>query len=189
MNILGMGLWELVLVLVIALVVAGPKRTLNWMYVLGRFAAQVREMWSRVMEGVQKDLDDAGVDIKLPADPTDRAEMSRFARDALRPLQEPMQKAMRDYENEARQLEKTIKDEAHLEIDKVEGVVAEARQSVMDKPAAPLAASGAAAANGQGREAPASAQQNDPAEDTTSASAKPAKRRDFGTWSSGGTKG
>lgn len=116
MNILGMGVAELILVMIIALIVAGPQRLARWAYVLGRLMGQAREMWSRMMEGVQKEFDDAGLDIKLPKDFTNRGQMRRFADEALRPLREPVQQAMDEYRQEAKQLETTIRQEAEIDM-------------------------------------------------------------------------
>lgn len=109
MNILGMGIWELLLIMIIAMVVAGPQRLLRWAYLAGRFFAQVRVVWGRVMEDVQREFDEAGVDVHLPKDPSNRQQMRRFAQEALRPIREPMQQAMQDYEEERRRLNQELK--------------------------------------------------------------------------------
>ena len=72
MNILGVGAAELVAVLLIMLVFAGPKRMIHWSYVLGQHVAKFRKIWSETVDLVQKEFDDAGVDIKLPKEPPTR---------------------------------------------------------------------------------------------------------------------
>jgi Sec-independent protein translocase protein TatA len=66
MNILGAGPAELLIVFVIMLVVAGPKRMIQWAYVLGRYVAQLRAMLQETMNAIQKELSESGVD--LPKD-------------------------------------------------------------------------------------------------------------------------
>ncbi|TVR24081.1 MAG: hypothetical protein EA396_02150 [Anaerolineaceae bacterium] len=108
MSIFGIGIWEIVMIMLIALIVAGPRRLLNWAYVTGRFFAQMRQLWDRTVSAMQKEIDSAGVDFKLPKDPTDRRAMRRLAEDAVRPLREPMEKAMRDYEAERNGIQKEL---------------------------------------------------------------------------------
>lgn len=108
MSIFGIGIWEIVMIMLIALIVAGPRRLLNWAYVTGRFFAQMRGLWDRTVTAMQKEIDSAGVDFKLPKDPTDRRAMRRLAEDAVRPLREPMEKAMRDYETERRGIQNQL---------------------------------------------------------------------------------
>lgn len=100
MNILGIGGWELALIVLIMLVVAGPKRMLQWAYILGKYLGQLRILWGQLMTGVQKELDDAGVDLQLPKDIPTRGDINRVARDALRPMTEPVEQTIREYEKE-----------------------------------------------------------------------------------------
>jgi len=57
MEIFGIGGAELVAILIIMLVVAGPKRMIQWAYVLGQYVAKFRAMWDDLVvlmeEGVQ----------------------------------------------------------------------------------------------------------------------------------------
>ncbi len=110
MNILGVGPAELLLILVIMLIVAGPKRMIQWAYILGQYMAKLREMWRTIMESLQKEFDEAGVDIKLPKELPTRSDINRVASDALRPLQEPMQQAMTEYEAERQRVNREITD-------------------------------------------------------------------------------
>ena len=112
MNILGVGPAELLLILVIMLIVAGPKRMIQWAYILGQYMAKLREMWRTIMESLQKEFDEAGVDIKLPKELPTRSDINRVASDALRPLQEPMQQAMTEYEAERQGINREITDMA-----------------------------------------------------------------------------
>ena len=62
MNILGVGPGELLAIFVIALVVAGPKRMIQWAYHIGRYAARIRAMAQETMSAFQKELAAAGLD-------------------------------------------------------------------------------------------------------------------------------
>lgn len=118
MNIFGVGTAEFILILVIALIVAGPKRLIQWSYIAGRYIGQLRALWSQMVANLQQDLDDAGVDIKLPKELPHRGNIQKVAGEALRPLSEPMQKAMKEAEAEVKKLDSSVKqlaDEAKVE--------------------------------------------------------------------------
>jgi len=158
MNILGMGIPELLLIIVIAMIVAGPKRLMQWAYLSGRFLGQMRVVWGQMMDSVQKEFDDAGVNIKMPKDPLNRNQVRKFTQDALRPFSEPMQQAMDEYEREAKALEAEIRKDETLEVEKVAA-----------NPATPVVPQKTPKAE----EPPASA---------PSASKAPQQKTGFGTW-------
>ncbi|MCY4073298.1 MAG: hypothetical protein OXG60_18555 [Chloroflexi bacterium] len=91
MNIFGVGGAELVAILVIMLVFAGPKRMIHWSYVLGQYVAKFRVIWSQTVDLVQKEFDDAGVDIKLPKEPPTRQNLNRSLGEAMKPMTKPIQ--------------------------------------------------------------------------------------------------
>ncbi|GAB4571060.1 MAG: hypothetical protein Kow0077_06680 [Anaerolineae bacterium] len=62
MNILGIGPTELVIVLLIMLMVAGPKRMARWAYVMGVYMAKLRAMWEETSTVIKKELAEAGVE-------------------------------------------------------------------------------------------------------------------------------
>jgi Sec-independent protein translocase protein TatA len=71
MNILGVGPAELVLIFIIMLMVAGPKRMIRWSYLIGRYLTQFRSMfqdaWVAVQREIQAEAGDALKDLpKLP---------------------------------------------------------------------------------------------------------------------------
>lgn len=94
MNILGVGAAELVAVLLIMLVFAGPKRMIHWSYVLGQHVAKFRKIWSETVDLVQKEFDEAGVDIKLPKEPPTRKSLNRTVSDAVKPMTQPVQNSL-----------------------------------------------------------------------------------------------
>ncbi len=77
MNVFGIGGWELVLVLLIMLIVAGPKRMAQWAYTLGTWTAKLRVMWEEVAESLQKELDESGVNVEVPRTPPTRQSIQR----------------------------------------------------------------------------------------------------------------
>lgn len=94
MNILGVGAWELVAILLIMLVFAGPKRMIHWSYVLGQHVAKFRKIWSETVDLVQKEFDDAGLDIKLPKEPPTRQNLNRTLTEAVKPVTNPLQESL-----------------------------------------------------------------------------------------------
>ena len=106
MNVFGVGAWELVAILLIMLVFAGPKRMIHWSYVLGQHVAKFRKIWSETVDLVQKEFDEAGVDIKLPKEPPTRKNLNRSLTDAVKPMTQPVQDSL----NEVKQDVETFKD-------------------------------------------------------------------------------
>jgi len=94
MDILGVGGWELVAILLIMLIVAGPKRMISWSYTLGKYVSQLRRMWADTAQMLQKELDDAGVDVQVPKDIPTRGDLNRELGRALTPVTKPFQETM-----------------------------------------------------------------------------------------------
>ena len=96
MNILGVGAWEFLAILLIMLVFAGPKRMIHWSHVLGQHVAKFRKIWAETVDIVQKEFDDAGVDIKLPKEPPTRQNLNRSIAEAAKPLTQPVQDSLNE---------------------------------------------------------------------------------------------
>ncbi len=94
MDILGIGGWELVAILLIMLIVAGPKRMISWSYTLGKYVSQLRRMWSETAQVIQKEFDDAGVDVKVPTNIPTRGDLNRELGRALTPVTKPFQESL-----------------------------------------------------------------------------------------------
>ncbi len=62
MNILGIGP-QIFFILILALLLFGPKKMLQFAYQAGRYVAQIRAMWEQTMQTVQKEFKDAGLDV------------------------------------------------------------------------------------------------------------------------------
>lgn len=86
MNIFGVGGWELLLIITIALIVAGPKRIAVWMYMLGQFAGKLQNVWSEFAQTLQAEMDDAGIDVEIPRTPPTRADLTRSVQNIGREL-------------------------------------------------------------------------------------------------------
>jgi len=112
MNLFGVGGTEILLIVVIMLIVAGPKRMLQWAYILGQYLGQLRILWGQTMEGIQKEFDESGVDIKLPKDIPTRGDITRLARQALKPVEEPMNEVVKEYEAQHKAIGKSMRDDA-----------------------------------------------------------------------------
>ncbi len=94
MNVFGVGAWELVAILLIMLVFAGPKRMIHWSYVLGQHVAKFRKIWSETVDLVQKEFDEAGLDIKLPKEPPTRKGLNKSLTEAVKPMTKPVQESL-----------------------------------------------------------------------------------------------
>ena len=99
MNIFGIGGAELVLILVIMLVVAGPKRMIQWAYVLGKYVAVLQKMWSQAAAALQKEFDEAGVELEVPKELPTKGELQRSITTAIQknvPLNEVTEELGKD---------------------------------------------------------------------------------------------
>jgi Sec-independent protein translocase protein TatA len=99
-DFLGIGVPELILILILMLIVAGPKRMLAWSYQLGRWVAMLRRMWSQTAAMLQREFDEAGVDVRVPRDLPTRSDIQREVARVVdkygAPVQEPLKDAQRD---------------------------------------------------------------------------------------------
>lgn len=115
MEIFGVGGAELVAILIIMLVVAGPKRMIQWAYILGQYVAKIRSMWADVMAGVQKELDAAGMDVQLPKTMPTRAELNNHVTQFVNPaanvwagITAPVQAVIDDVSTEIQQTQNDL---------------------------------------------------------------------------------
>ena len=108
MEIFGVGGAELAAILIIMLIVAGPKRMIQWAYVLGQYMAKARAMWAETMTYVQKELNDAGMDVELPKNIPTRSsfnsEISKQVQKAVAPISKPLQETIDATKSEVQQL-------------------------------------------------------------------------------------
>ena len=136
MNVFGVGAWELVAILLIMLVFAGPKRMIHWSYVLGQHVAKFRKVWSETVDLVQKEFDEAGVDIKLPKEPPTRKSLNRSLTDAVKPMTKPVQDSL----DEVKQDVNAFKEVSDTLNDKKPKPAAKASQSKAASPARTVSA-------------------------------------------------
>lgn len=98
MNIFGIGGMELILILVIMLVVLGPRGMIRWAYKLGQYTAKFRRMWEETVDVLQKEFDEAGVDVQVPRELPTRSNINRAVNQAVQkvaaPVTQPVQEAV-----------------------------------------------------------------------------------------------
>ncbi len=99
MNIFGVGGAELVLIFVIMLVVAGPKRMLRWAYVFGQFVGKLRTIWDNVMEIIQAEVDAAGMDVEIPRELPTRQNVTKWFNEQTRDVANPLKNDIERIEN------------------------------------------------------------------------------------------
>lgn len=96
MNILGVGGAELILILLIMIVVAGPKRMIRWSYVLGVYLGKARDMWAQVAMTLQKEFEQAGVDIDVPKELPTKQNIIQSIEKATTPITRPIQETVEE---------------------------------------------------------------------------------------------
>ena len=173
MNIFGVGGAELIAILVIMLMFAGPKRMIHWSYVLGQYVAKFRVIWSQTVDLVQKEFDEAGVDIKLPKEPPTRQNLNQAIGDAIKPVTKPLQDSIDEVKRDV----DTFKDVSDSLNNKTQSAKPGAQDEVVEKQASkkdePKVNSNA----------PAPAKAKTGAKPEVSSEAKP---QDLGAWSGDG---
>jgi Sec-independent protein translocase protein TatA len=139
MEIFGIGGFEVALVIIIALVVAGPSRMAVWARTLGRWVAKMRQLWSVTAAQLQRELDDAGVDFKVPREiPTRRAIVQELSRSSTvaefrKPIDE-IQSALKEGQDAAREVSDTLRGPAK----EVHAVRNEVENAARFKPVRPM---------------------------------------------------
>lgn len=95
MNIFGVGPAELILILIILVSVAGPKRMIQWAYVIGKYTAQLRKMIEDAWSQVRKEFE--AVNVELPKNVPTRAnlgqEVNKFLNTEFAKLEEEERRA------------------------------------------------------------------------------------------------
>lgn len=120
MNIFGVGGPELVVIFLIMLVVAGPKRMIRWAFVLGQYVGKFRKMWSEVVDVMQKEMDEAGVKIKIPKELPTPQNITKVVAGMAKPYTDELEKAAKDIQEPVKETleaaDKTMK-EAAIDLD------------------------------------------------------------------------
>lgn len=69
MDILGIGAAEILLIGLLLMIVAGPKRSAEWARLAGEQLYKLRQIWSRMMQDLRNELgDDADVFVRTAQD-------------------------------------------------------------------------------------------------------------------------
>jgi sec-independent protein translocase protein TatB len=63
MDIFGVGISEIIIILLVILIIGGPRNALKWSRDLGRLLRQARELWSQMTAQLEKDLGEEGREI------------------------------------------------------------------------------------------------------------------------------
>ncbi|MCB9450174.1 MAG: hypothetical protein H6672_01975 [Anaerolineaceae bacterium] len=96
MNILGVGGAEFLAIFLIMIVVAGPKRMIHWSYILGTYVSKMRRMWEEAAAMLQKEFDEAGMDIQVPRDIPTRQSLNREAQKLTNPITRPLDEVLEE---------------------------------------------------------------------------------------------
>jgi Sec-independent protein translocase protein TatA len=171
MNFFGIGGAELVLILLIMIVVAGPKRMIHWAYIMGTYVAKARQWWGQAVDVLQSELDASGVDVKLPKTPPTRADVARMINEVAKPMVAPVEQTMKEISDEAKIDAKPI--EAKPFVPKDVSKLPTTKPNVAAKPATPVTPPASSETEGFG----------------TWGNSNGSANGDFGSWSNGNQKG
>jgi len=64
MEFMGVGVWEVIVVFILMLVVAGPKRMAVWAYEVGKYVRKIRGVMQETMDAFNREIEAAGLDIQ-----------------------------------------------------------------------------------------------------------------------------
>ena len=183
MNILGVGGSELLIVLVIMLVIAGPKRMIHWSYILGQHMSKFRRMWSETVDIVQKEFDDAGVGIQIPKDVPTRGSLNKQAGKLVGGVTAPVQDTLNEVNTQIGDIKTTTKETAGTANSVARGSNGAQTVLKLDKPAPATGLAAATRASKAATSAPAPATAS---ATTTAPPRRKAPKRvddDYGAWS------
>ena len=107
MNILGVGGSELIIIFVIMLVIAGPKRMIHWAYIMGQYIAKFRRMWAETVDVLQHEFDEAGVDIQVPRELPTRGSLNKQAAKAFGSVTAPLKETVDQVNEEVKAINTT----------------------------------------------------------------------------------
>lgn len=103
MNIFGVGGAEIAVIIMIMLIVAGPKRMIRWAYVIGQWIGKFRIFWEQMVDVMQDEVDQAGLDVTLPREMPTRQNLARSAQQFLKPYSDSLQQTLDDVERPFRE--------------------------------------------------------------------------------------
>lgn len=181
MNIFGVGEVELVLIVLIALIVAGPKRMIQWMYVLGRWTARLRTMWTEASSMIQKEIDDAGLDVQVPKDLPNRNNLRQMTYKALKPFADPVKDAVDEVRTVSKELDNTVKETR----ESVRGVQSDVRSAGRQSAGRQLKTPASTPVNGTNGTSSNGATSPNTSSNGSSQTDQNASDSPFGSWSSG----
>lgn len=114
MEFLGIGGFELAVIFILLLIVAGPKRMIAWSYTLGKYVSVLRNMWAETATMLQKEFKEAGVDVQIPKEPPTRGSINRMISNtvtkAAAPITEPLREAQRQVQEPLKQAQREIQE-------------------------------------------------------------------------------
>lgn len=92
MNIFGVGGAEFILIVLIMLVVAGPQRMIRWAYIMGQWVGKFRIIWAQMVDGIEKEMRESGMDVNLPRELPNRQNINQWANEAMKPYKDELDK-------------------------------------------------------------------------------------------------
>jgi Sec-independent protein translocase protein TatA len=140
MNILGVGGPEFFIILLLMLVVAGPKRMVKWAYIMGQYVAKFRRMWAETVDVLQHEFDEAGVDIQIPRDVPTRGSLRKEATRMVGTFTDPVKETLEQVNTGVGEITKVTTSAAQAATSTVRATNGHATTKSASKPAGSTAA-------------------------------------------------
>lgn len=134
MNIFGVGGAEVVVIIMIMLIVAGPKRMIRWAFVIGQYVGKFRVLWSQMVDVMQDEVDAAGLDVKLPREIPTKQNLAQTAGAFMKPYTESLENTL----DEVAQPIKETMQETGKAFEDAKKDVKSSTKSASPKPIAPI---------------------------------------------------
>lgn len=98
MELFGIGFWELIAILLLALIVAGPQRMILWSRHFGRFMARAMNEYRKAADQLQREVDQMGLDVQIPRTPPTKRELGQTLSQVATKLTAPVNEPIREIE-------------------------------------------------------------------------------------------
>lgn len=116
-GIFGVGIGEVVIIVLVILIIGGPENAMKWSRDLGRFLRQMRDLWGQMMSELEKDLGDDGKEIMNVTreftrninDARSAANPRRLVREASKLIEEAVEEADQEITTTLKESDEALK--------------------------------------------------------------------------------
>ena len=105
MEIFGVGAGELIVIIMVMLIVAGPKRMIHWSYIMGQYMGRLHGLWRETAIRLQQEFDESGVDIRVPQTIPTRQNLQQELQRAISARNKPLEELKAELNTTRREIQ------------------------------------------------------------------------------------